>query len=361
MQLHTLRHTAVVATSATVTLALSLAAVAQAAPTQAATLEAASASTFTVGFANEATTAPFQVNVQNSMTEAAKAAGVKLISLNNNYDDATSLRNATILANDKVNVAVEFQVDSKIAPEIAQTFSKAGIKWTISIDIPQPGAIFFGASNYADGELAGEHAGKYAAAHGWKPSQTTEVLLNLPAAGPIPQLRMNGARDGLAKYFPGVPQSQILQQSAGDGTTSAAQTVMASLLPRIPTSDHIVLFAINDESAQGGLRAIQVAGREASTIVSGQGADAVGLSEIKSDSHWIGDTAYFPEYYGKYIFQVIADLRAGKKVTPYVFMPRVYLTAATVAQYYPGKDTVAIKPPPGGPQFSTSPKQSLNG
>ena len=347
--------------SATLTAAFSVAVLAQAASSQAATLEADASTPFTVGFANEATTAPFQINVQDSMNLGAKQAGDKLISLNNNYDDATALRNSQILANDKVDVAVEFQVDSKIAPEIAQTFKKAGIKWTISIDIPQPGAIFFGASNYADGQLAGEHAGTYAKAHGWDPKTTTEVLLNLPAAGPIPQLRMNGMRDGLAKEFPGIPSSQIIQQSAGDGTTATAQTVMASLLPRIPASDHIILFSINDESGQGGLRAIQVAGREANTIVSTQGADGVGLGEIKSDPHWIGDTAYFPEFYGKYIFQVIADLRAGKKVTPYVFMPRVYLNTANVAQYYPGKHTVSIKTPPGGVQFSTSAKQPLQG
>lgn len=341
--------------SATVTLALSLAAVAQAAPSQAQTVKPDAASVFTVGFANEATTAPFQVGVQNSMEAGAKAAGDKLISLNNNYDDATALRNAQILANDKVDVAVEFQVDSKIAPAIAQTFKKAGIKWTISIDIPQPGAIFFGANNYADGLLAGEHAGQYATAHGWKPSQTYEILLNLPAAGPIPQLRMNGMRDGLAKAFPGMPKGQILQQSAGAGTTSAAQAVTASILPRIPSSDHIIIFGINDESSQGGLRAVQVAGREPSTIVSSQGADAVGLGEIRTDPHWIGSTAYFPEFYGKYIFVLIKDLQSGTKVTPYVFMPRIYLDQATVAQYYPGKTTVAVKAPPGGIEFSTTP------
>ena len=140
--------------SATLTAAFSVAVLAQAASSQAATLEADASTPFTVGFANEATTAPFQINVQNSMEAGAKADGDKLISLNNNYDDATALRNAQILANDKVDVAVEFQVDSKIAPAIAQTFKKAGIKWTISIDIPQPGAIFFGANNYADGNCS---------------------------------------------------------------------------------------------------------------------------------------------------------------------------------------------------------------
>ena len=38
-----------------------------------------------------------------------------------------------------------------------------------------------------------------------------------------------------------------------------------------------------------------------------------------------------------------------------MFLPRVDLSKANVAQYYPGKATVAIKPPPGGIEFSTTP------
>ena len=348
----------VAAASAGVALVLPLANAAPATASATTRGAASTSSAFTVGFANEATTAPFQINVQNSMTEYAKKAGDKLISLNNNYDDATALSNASVLADDKVDVAVEFQVDSKIAPAIAQIFKKAGITKTISIDIPQPGAIFFGASNYADGEVTGQQLGQYAKAHGWKASQTTEVLLSLPAAGAIPQLRMNGMQDGIAQDFPGIPKSQIIEQN-GDGTTSDSQTVMASILPRIPTSDHIILVAINDESAQGGLRAIQVAGREPSTIVGAQGCDAVGIEEIKSDPHWIGDTGYFPEFYGKFIFQLIADLQAGKAITPYVFVPRVFLDRADINDYYPGKDTVAVKSPPGSLEFSTSPKKAV--
>lgn len=336
---------AAAAACASVTLPLSLAGEAQA------------SSTYTVGFANEATTAPFQISVQNGMVAAAKAAHDKLIALNNNYDDATALRNAQILANDKVNIAVEFQVDAKIAPAIAATFAKAHIP-AISIDIPQPGATFFGASNYADGELTGQRLGKYAKAHGWKPATTTEVLLSLPAAGAIPQLRMNGMQDGIAQEFPGIPKSQIIEQD-GSGATAASQTVMASILPRIPTGNHIILVAINDESAQGGLRAIQVAGRESSTIVGAQGADNVGIQEIKTDSHWIGDTGYFPEFYGKYIFQLIKDKQEGKPVTKYVFVPRTFLDRANINQYYPGKATTAVKPPPGTLQFSKSPKKTL--
>jgi ribose transport system substrate-binding protein len=312
---------------------------------------------FTVGFANEATYAPFQLNVQNSMIKYGKQYGFKVIALNNAYDDATALRNAQILVNDKVNFCVEFQVDSKIAPEIAQIFRKAHIP-CIAIDIPQPGAIFFGANNFSDGQLAGQACGLYAKTHGWKPSTTVEVLLNLPAAGAIPQLRMDGLDYGFRQEFPGLSKSALIEQN-GDGVVGTSQTVMAEILPRIPTTDHIYIAAINDESALGALRAVQVAGRESSVVVCSQGADGTGLKEIRTDPHWLGDTAYFPEFYGKYIMQVIAMYRAHKAVTPYVFMPRVFLCKANVASYYPGNITVAIKSPAAGPEFSSSPKKEL--
>lgn len=318
----------------------------------------AASSKFTVGFANESLQAPFQVNVQNSMAKYAKADGFKLISLDNNYDDATALRNAQTLANDKVNVAVEFQVDSKIGPRLAQIFKAAKIP-VIAIDIPEPGGYFFGASNFQDGELTGYALGEYVKKNNWSPSTITEVLLNLPAAGPIPQLRMDGIDAGIRALVPGLPKSALIEQSAGDGTTGAAQTTMADLLPRIPSGNHIIVSAINDESLIGAVRAIQLAGRESSTVEAGQGADGTGLPEIRTDSHWIGDTAYFPEFYGKYIMEFVEDLKAGKKVPPYAFLPRVFIDKANINQYYPGSDTVSIKSPPGSLELSNTPKLTI--
>lgn len=313
--------------------------------------KAHAASSYTVGFANESLQAPFQVDVQNSMAKYAKLHGFKLKAVNNNYNDATAIQNAQTLANEHVNVAVEFQVDSKIGPRIAQIFRAAKIP-VIAIDIPEPGAIFFGQSNFQDGQLTGFALGKYVLAHHWNPKKITEVLLNLPAAGPVPQLRMNGINAGLRQVVRGLPKNALIEQSAGDGTTGAAQTTMAALLPRIPTGNHIVVSAINDESLVGALRAIQLANREGSTVLAGQGADPVGLPEIRSDPHWIGDTAYFPELYGKYIMQLIADIRAKKHITPFVFSPRVFVDKANIKQYYPGKSTITRKIPAGGLEFS---------
>ena len=312
------------------------------------------AKTITIGFADEDEVNAFTANVYKSMEASAKAAGYKFVGLNNNYNANTALSNAQILANDKVSLAVEFQVDAKIAPAIAATFAKAKIP-TISIDIPQPNAVFFGVNNFGQGVLVGRALGTYAKQQGWAMNSITEVLLPLVAAGPIPQLRMDGIDAGIRQVLPNLPKSALLEQD-GNGTIADSQRVMANLLPRIPTGNHILVSAINDESLTGALRAIQLAGRETNAYFAGHGADALGLGNIRTDAHWLGDAAYFPEFYGHYIIQVATKMLNGQKVTPYVLMPTLFLTKANIASYYPGKTTTAVKLPAGGVTYSMTPK-----
>jgi len=314
----------------------------------------APAKQFTIGFANEDLANAFTQNVQRSIETYAKQNGFKLVSVNNNYDDATALRNATILANKHVDLAVEFQVDAKIGPAIAATFSKAHIP-TVAIDIPQPGAIFFGANNFHDGVLTGQALGNYAKSHGWAANKITEVLLNVPAAGAIPQLRMDGIDAGIRQVLPALPKGALIEQD-GLGTVDKSQSVMANLLPRIPSGNHILVSAINDPSLLGALRAVQVGNRANDAVFAGQNCDASAVEQIRSTAQWIGDTAYFPEFYGYYIMQLAKKILGGQKVMPYVFIPSLFIDKANLATYYPGKTTVATKLPAGGLVYSNSPR-----
>lgn len=315
---------------------------------------AVQAKTVTIGFADEDEVNPFTADVFTSMQKAAQQAGYKFIGVNNNYDANTALKNANILANDKVDVAVEFQVDSKIAPVIAATFAKAKIP-TISIDIPQPGAVFFGVNNFGQGVLVGKALGNYAKSQGWSPSSITELLLTLPAAGAIPQLRIDGIDAGIRQVLPNLPKSALIEHD-GNGTISDSQTATANLLGRIPQGNHVLVSGINDESLQGAVRAFQIAGRENNATFAGLGSDASGLQGVRTDPHWIGDAAFFPEFYGHYIVQIAAKLLQHQMVTPFVLMPTLFLTKATVATYYPGKTTIAIKLPAGGVTYSQTAK-----
>lgn len=315
---------------------------------------AVQAKQITVGFANLELSDPFPIDVQNSMAAAAKVHGYKLVSLNNNLDANTALRNASILVNDKVDLAVEFQVDNKIAPAIAQMFKQASIP-TIAIDIPQPGAVFFGADNFGDGELTGVALGNYAKSHGWAPDKISEILLSQPASGAIVQLRVDGIDYGIRKVVPGIPKSALFEHD-GQGSITVSQQVVADILPRIPRDNHILISAINDPDLLGALRAVQLAGREDSAIFAGQNASAEALREIRTDPHWIGDTAYFPEFYGNFIMQLATKMLAHQTIAPYVFIPTLFIDKSNIEKFYPGNSTVATTLPPGNLIYSQTPR-----
>ncbi len=56
---------------------------------------------------------------------------------------------------------IEFQTDESVAPVIASKYLEAKIPM-IAIDVPHPGATYFGANNYEAGLLAGRYLGKWA-------------------------------------------------------------------------------------------------------------------------------------------------------------------------------------------------------
>jgi ribose transport system substrate-binding protein len=314
---------------------------------------AAATSAYTVAFANDTLTAPFNVSVQSGLVAAAKSAGVHLIAVNNNMDDNTAVENAHLFVNDKANVVIEFQIDESISQTIAQIYEQGGIKHVISIDIPEPNSTFFGANNYADGFLAGQHLGTYAKQHSWSADHTWLILMNLPAAGSLVGSRQVGQQKGVQATFPGIPSSQVISLNGAD-SVSTSQSVVASVLPRIPSGDHMIIAGITDESSVGALRALQVAGRASDAIESAQGADALGIQQIRTNPNWVGDTDYFPDFYGKYLLELIAKIRAGQHISPYVFMPHIFLDKANVEHYYPGKTTKAAATPPGPLQYSTT-------
>ena len=69
---------------------------------------------------------------------------------------------------------IAFQTDEAIAPAIAARYHETGVPM-IAIDIPHPGATYFGANNYEAGLLAGRYLGKWAKQQ-WH-GQADELLL----------------------------------------------------------------------------------------------------------------------------------------------------------------------------------------
>ncbi len=306
---------------------------------------------YKIGFANLTTGVDFITAVEAGMVSAAKDAGnVELVLANNNLDGATALNNAENFVAQGVDGVVEFQTDEKFGNVIMNLFqSQEPPIPVIAIDIPMPGATFFGADNYKAGRMAGEAGGDYAVKN-WGGKVDYILDLELPQSGPIPAARMQGQVEGIqAKLTTPVPDDHIIHLDSKN-TQDEAFKVVSDALAKIPADANIIAVEINDDTAQGTAAALEAAGRTEHSIVVGQGAVESGLTEmLKPNSLYLGATAYFPEKYGSKIIPAMINLLECKPVPPAIYVDHVFVTKDNMCDVLPdSKGCAALKEMMGG-------------
>lgn len=99
---------------------------------------------YVIGFANLQRDITFGVVVEKGIQENADAAGIKLLIADNRLDGPTALANAQSFAQRNVDYVIEFQTDVNFGPTVMNVFNQDNVK-VVAIDIPMPGATFFGA------------------------------------------------------------------------------------------------------------------------------------------------------------------------------------------------------------------------
>ena len=292
---------------------------------------------YKIGFANLTEDIVFTKLVRESIERAAKEAGnIDLVLADNKLDGATALANADNFITQGVDGVIEFQTDEKFGNVIMDKFRAKGIP-VIAIDIPMPGATFFGADNYRAGRLAGEGLAQWVNAN-WGGQVDAILMLELPQSGPIPAARMQGMLEGLQDNLANkVPEDKIFHLDSKN-TQEEARRVVGDTLPKIPAeAHHIVAMTINDGTALGTIAAFEAAGRRGDVKVIGQNADPSGWPEIcKEDAVYFGSTAYFPEKYGDKIIPAMLDLLECRPVPPSIYVDHVLITKDNIEQYYPG-------------------------
>src|SRR5256884_8393940 len=107
---------------------------------------------------------PFSEGVRESLQAAANSAGGDLLVLDNHYDAQTAVRDAEEFVRQQVDLVIEFQIDQRIAPAIADKIAGAGIP-LIAVDIPHPHATYFGVDNYRVGFEAGQYLSVFSQTH----------------------------------------------------------------------------------------------------------------------------------------------------------------------------------------------------
>lgn len=290
---------------------------------------------YTIGFANLTEDIVFTQLVGEGILRAAEEAGnVEVILADNRLDGATALANADNFISQGVDGVIEFQTDEAFGNVIMSRFRREGIP-VIAIDIPMPGATFFGADNYFAGRLAGEALGEWVNEN-WDGAADAMLVLELPQSGPIPAARMQGMEEGFQETVNTPVADDMVFRLDSKNTQEESFQVVSDTLPTIPDAEKIVAITINDGTALGVIAAAEAAGRADQIMVVGQGADPSGQEEmVKEDSRYFGATAYFPENYGDYLIPAIIDLLECRAVPPSIYVEHVFITKDNLCEYYP--------------------------
>jgi ribose transport system substrate-binding protein len=294
---------------------------------------------YRIGYAAQGTDYQFSKEVSAGLQRAAAAEGVELICVDNRYSPRIAQRNADVLVRERVDLVIEFQTDELIAPIVAAKYREANIP-LIAIEIPHPGATYFGANNYEAGLIGGRYLGRWAK-QTWGGEVDEIVLVALKRAGSLPQMRLTGMLVGMKEVCPHLERGRVTYVD-GDGVLGDSFEAMRKHL-RTAKSRRIVVGAINDPSALGALRAFQEAGRTESSAIVGHNASPEGRAELRQPgTRLIGSVAYFPEKYGDEILKVALDILHRRPVPPAVFVKHQLVTPDTVNHIYPNDQLMQI-------------------
>jgi len=288
---------------------------------------------YVIAFANLDRGISFCAKVEEGIVKNAEAAGIELVIADNNLDGATALTNAESFINRNVDYVIEFQTDANFGATIMQKMDDADIKVT-AIDIPMPGATFFGANNPKSGYMGGVYLGQ-AAIKKFGADKVKEgyfILGDLPQSGAVPAMRTGGQLAGFLAAVEGFPEDHVITiDTKNTLEESFAQT--NNVLGRIPEGVPIMTTAINDQATTGTIRAVKQAGREADLIAVGMGADE--LATMMSEPTFVASVGYFPERYGNFLIPMALAELSGIDLPPTVLMTHVMVDKGNICNYYP--------------------------
>ena len=293
---------------------------------------------YRIGYAAQGQDTSFDREVRLSLVRAAEREDVELIAVDNRYQPKVALRTADYLIREQVDLVIEFQADETIAPAIASKYTQANIPF-IAIDIPHPGATYFGANNYTAGLMGGRYLGRWAKKN-WKGEADEILLVELARAGSLPKSRVRGMLAGIGEVVR-LPECCRTVTVDGDGQFQTTMDRVRKYL-RETRARRILVGAVNDISALGALRAFQEAGRTADCVIVGQNAEPEARAELREPgTRLIASVAYFPEKYGDGLLRLALDILARRVVPPAVFTRHQIITADNVDHFYPNDSLLA--------------------
>lgn len=285
-----------------------------------------------IGFANLTDTLDFGKTVKASILRCAEAEGWEVIALDNERKGAKAVENADLLASRGVDAFIEFNVDASVAGTVMDIMNAANIP-VIAIDIPHPGAPFFGVNNIESGMITGRALADKATAE-WGGEVDLVILVENAKAGEEVKKRMTGIQEGVKEKLN--LSDDLFIYVDGEGDLLKAQEKVSSTLTAHPDKKHILIGTLQDPMGQGSLAAVEAAGRQDECFIASQGCEVPALANLRGEANcWIGSTAATPEKYGDFIMPLVKQMLAGEKVSDMNYVEHFFVDKSNVNAIYP--------------------------
>jgi len=284
-----------------------------------------------LGYLSYGDLVPYVRQISDGVRAQAAIAGVDLVTCDANVDLAAVDGCMKKLTDAGIKGLIQFQGQLKLPSEVCAKVPTGVPVLAVELAEDPCAATLVAADDLRAGQVAGAAVGAWVKEH-WTCTYDAYVSLESAAAPERSRLRMEGYRQGFATACP-ISNEQVGRSADREDT---ARDAVAALLASLPGKSRIVVVAMNDDGTLGALDAAKAAGREADVWVSGQGAEGRVRDLIRTNEHYLGDAAYFPDRFGATIVPAMLDLVAGKPVPKLLLIEPAWVDSKTIRTIYPG-------------------------
>ncbi len=301
----------------------------------------------TWGYGNVLDSSPTFKVIGDHMTTDGGALGAKMLHYDNNIDPATALSNVNLMIQQNASLIVDWAYGSD---NVAISKRLEGAKKNcVAVNVPIAGCPFYNTDSAVVGKSLGEVAVKNAQAKGWNETNTTVLIVIAGSNSASDQLTAQNFYSVYTKSFPGMKQYEPSdlkitgttlgnpndgQQTDGKGTLDGAFKAVTQLLQTVPADRNLMIFANNDDMANGSLRAVAQANRTDKTMLVSQIGTADAIKQVASGGPWIAESAAFYDQWSRFLLAMGLAIRDAKKMPDFTPAPSLTITKDNVSQYF---------------------------
>jgi len=291
----------------------------------------------------------------DGLMRAAQTIGIKVTRYNNNNDGVTTSNNARLMVQQRPDVIIEYTGIEGIGASLRRTFARADIPF-IAVNVPIPGGHWFNLVNREIGEDTAKIVAQTALDRGWTKQDTSVIIVQAAFAG-------TEVNDCVRYFYTTIADMMDLDrvdpaaitatttgigktgiQVDGKATLESSYSAVKNVLQTLPGNQHILLYAVNDDSAIGAWRAITETGRADHTLIAGLGGSLAALKELRTNPNWVAEGSVFMSDWGQYLIAMGVAIARGVTPPPLTKSPQMVLTKATVDKYYDAQGQVILLP-----------------